>query len=205
MVGWRSMLFAIAIPKQQKRKKRKNTNHKQHPHSKRYSQFAFAQPHSQHPTCFPSCPLQLALFCGYCLSCWCLCLFLFLVFVCCLCWLSLLVAVTVVSYCYYHCHCLLFFFNFDVNVNDNGSCGCHVNANVNVNWILGSSSSTPSAKLVRCQPSDAVFGRCYCSFDVMAICVSWYSFEDPHQQLFSSSHMSSTFLSTSLSSSTRRM
>ena len=111
------------------------------------------------------------------------------------------------SYCYYYCHCLLFFLNFDVNVNvnDNGSCGCHVNANVNVNWILGSSSSTPSAKLVRCQPSDAVFGRCYCSFDFMAICVSWYSFEDPHQQLFSSSHMSSTFLSTSLSSSTRRM
>ena len=91
MVGWRSMLFAIAIPKQQKRKKIKNTNHKQHPHSKRYSQFAFAQPHSQHPTCFPSCPLQLALFCGYCLSCWCLFLFLFV-----------LVVVVVVGYCYYY-------------------------------------------------------------------------------------------------------
>jgi hypothetical protein len=128
-----------------------------------------------------------------------------------LCWLLLLLLVTVtiiiISYCYYYCHCLLFFLNFDVNVNvnDNGSCGCHVNANVNVNWILGSSSSTPSAKLLRCQPSDAVFGRCHCSFNFMAICVSWYSFEDPHQQLFSPSHMWSTFLSTSLSSSTRRM
>ena len=194
------MLFAIAIQKQQKRKTQTTTTNS----TLIRSVIRYSHSHSQHPT-FPSCPLQLALFCGYCLSCWCLCLFLFLVFVCCLCWLLLLVAVTVISYCYYHCHCLLFFFNFDVNVNDNGSCGCHVNANVNVNWILGSSSSTPSAKLLRCQPSDAVFGRCHCSFNFMAICVSWYSFEDPHQQLFSPSHMSSTFLSTSLSSSTRRM
>ena len=48
MVGWRSMLFAIAIPKQQKRKM-KNTNHKQHPHSQRYSLFAFAQSTSHLP------------------------------------------------------------------------------------------------------------------------------------------------------------
>ena len=82
MVGWRSMLFAIAIPKQQKRKTQTTTTNS----TLIRSVIRYSHSHSQHPT-FPSCPLQLALFCGYCPACWCLFLFLF-------------VLVVVVGFCY---------------------------------------------------------------------------------------------------------